>query len=231
MRAAPLCLSPSRPFFCGRAMAPDRRIDHPLRADRHAPAPAPDRCGEGCGPRIAHESILMRGSFLATTIRPLVSLSSRCTMPGRATPPMPLRAFAAMREKRIDQGLVAIAGCGMHDKTCGFVDHQKIFVFINDIQLDRLRFGLGRFGRRHRQDHKPRQLSPCGSHRRPALPFSVTWPSASKACSRARDKAISVRSAASASALYQDVGRQFGRDGNLSVNWSIQMGITIFRIL
>ena len=33
----------------------------------------------------------VRAIFFATTIRPVVSLSSRCTMPGRRSPPMPER--------------------------------------------------------------------------------------------------------------------------------------------
>ena len=47
------------------------------------------RCGRGR--RTARPAPRWARSFLATTISPVVSLSSRCTMPGRRSPPMPER--------------------------------------------------------------------------------------------------------------------------------------------
>ena len=56
----------------------------------------------------------MARSVLAATSRPDVSLSSRCTMPGRASPPMPSIFVPAMGDQGIDQGAVGIAGGRMH---------------------------------------------------------------------------------------------------------------------
>ena len=55
----------------------------------------------------------MRPSFFATTISPDVPRSSRCTMPGLSSPPMPLRSVICM-EQRIDERALRVSGGRMH---------------------------------------------------------------------------------------------------------------------
>ena len=87
----------------------------------------------------------MARSVLAATSRPLVSLSSRCTMPGRATPPMP-ESGAAMGDQRIDQGAVGIAGRRMHHQAGRLVDHDQVVVFIDDLERNILALRQGGAG-------------------------------------------------------------------------------------
>ena len=53
-------------------------------------------------------------SSLATTKRPLVALSIRCTMPGRTTPPMGGKPPCTVVEQRVYQRAVRVAGRGVH---------------------------------------------------------------------------------------------------------------------
>ena len=65
-------------------------------------------------------------SVLATTISPDVFLSIRCTIPGRATPPMPDKLPRAVMQKGVDEGAVKIASGGMDNHSCRFVDDDEI---------------------------------------------------------------------------------------------------------
>src|SRR5262249_25280170 len=91
-----------RHLVAGAGMAADRLVDGAARPLRRAPherqAAAAQRPAAAVGGELAGGG---RGgaaararwarSVFATTIRPLVSLSRRCTMPGRLTPPTPDR--------------------------------------------------------------------------------------------------------------------------------------------
>ena len=87
-----------------------------------------------------------------------MSLSIRWTIPGRATPPIPLEPPGAMVEQRIDQGAVEIARRRMDDHARRLVDDEQMIVLEDDLERDVLRFvmrrhGLGdgdRVGRRRR---------------------------------------------------------------------------------
>ena len=59
-----------------------------------------------------------------------MSLSMRWTMPGRATPPIPLRRSAAMMQQGVDQRPVAIARGRMDDQARGLVDDQQMLVLV-----------------------------------------------------------------------------------------------------
>ena len=83
-----------RHLGAARGMTADRRIDGAVRAGRRAPYQRQIAALELAGPAMVGELLGKRAwarSVLATTSSPLVSLSRRCTMPGRATPPMPER--------------------------------------------------------------------------------------------------------------------------------------------
>ena len=78
-------------------------------------------------------------------------------MPGRATPPMPDSAAAAMVEQRVDQRAVEIARGGMDDQPGGLVDHDQMLVLEHDDERDILRFVVRgrRVGHRDREQRRP----------------------------------------------------------------------------
>jgi len=47
----------------------------------------------------------------------------------------------AMMQKRIHQSVLGIAGARMNNQSGGFIDHDQIRVFVNDLERYRLRFG------------------------------------------------------------------------------------------
>ncbi len=67
---------------------------------------------------------------LATTMTPDVSLSSRCTIPGRRSAPMPVKPGAAMREQRVHQRAVEIAGGRVDDQAGRLVEHDQVRIFV-----------------------------------------------------------------------------------------------------
>ncbi len=75
-----------------------------------------------------------------------MSLSSRWTMPGRSTPPMPDRLVAAMGEQRVDQRAAGVAGRRV-DHHAGRLDqHDQVLVLEQDLELARLGAGVRRRG-------------------------------------------------------------------------------------
>ena len=132
-------------------MALERRIDGALRFCRRAPdegeiaalAAALRPCSANC-----LLSARCAVSVLATTIRPLVSLSSRCTMPGRLTPPMPDRLSPQWAISALTSVPVRVAGGRMHDEAGRLVDDDQRVVLVDDSERNRFAVGLGLFGRR-----------------------------------------------------------------------------------
>ena len=53
---------------------------------------------------------------------------------------------AAMMEQGVDESAVRVSGCGMNDHARGFVEHDEIVVFKQDIEWDVLRGGIERHG-------------------------------------------------------------------------------------
>ncbi len=86
---------------------------------------------------------------MATTIKPVVSLSSRCTMPGRLTPPIPDKDAPQWAISAFTSVPGLVAGGGMHNEALGLVDDDDVLVLEHDIEGDILAFGLRRDGRRH----------------------------------------------------------------------------------
>ncbi len=85
-----------RHAVAGLRMAVDRPVDGAVRPLRRAPdegqiAALERLAARGRDRRIARPAPRWARSFFATTMSPVVSLSSRCTMPGRRSPPMPDR--------------------------------------------------------------------------------------------------------------------------------------------
>ena len=87
---------------------------------------------------------------MATTISPVVSLSSRCTMPGRLTPPMPDRLSPQCAISALTSVPVAWPGAGCTTRPGRFVDDDDLVVLEDDIERDALAAGLGRLRLRHR---------------------------------------------------------------------------------
>ena len=91
-------------------------------------------------------------SVLATTIRPLVSLSSRCTMPGRRTPPMPDKLAPQWAEQGVDESAVGISRRGMDNHARRLVDDDQVCILEADIERDRLRDRRGILNLRENYD-------------------------------------------------------------------------------
>ncbi len=94
-------------------------------AARHARGRGtPSRCSDR---RTGASGSPARASVFATTIRPLVSLSRRWTIPGRPTPaidPSGLAAVARPPEERVDERAAAVPRRRMHDQPGGLVDDE-----------------------------------------------------------------------------------------------------------
>ena len=88
-----------------------------------------------------------------------------------ARPPLAADAgelLAAMRQQRVDQRAVLVAGGGMHDETGRLVEHDQVGVLVKDGEGDRLRLGRGRRGRRqveHVGGARPHRLGRFAEHR------------------------------------------------------------------
>ena len=87
-------------------------------------------------------------SFLAATITPDVPRSSRCTMPGRSSPPTPLRS-STWWSSALTSGAAGVAGAGMHDHSRPACRYDEVAVLVQDRQRQVL--GARGGGRRLRQ--------------------------------------------------------------------------------
>ena len=70
------------------------------------------------------------------------------------------RAFA-MVEKGVDQRAGRMAGGGMHDHAGRLLQHQKMLVFVQNLQRDRLRLGLRRLRVGNRDGKMLTRFDPC----------------------------------------------------------------------
>jgi hypothetical protein len=59
----------------------------------------------------------------------------------------------AVMEQGMDQRSPGVTWCGVYDHVSRFDDDEQILVLVDDIDRNRLRLGLGRFGRRHLDEH------------------------------------------------------------------------------
>ena len=124
-------------------MAVERGIDRALGPVGRAPdkgeifALQRRRCGRDR--RTGATAPVCARSFLATTISPVVSLSSRCTMPGRFTPPIPDRLAPQCAISALTSVPDAVPGGRMHHQPLRLVDHDQRIVLVDDIERDILR--------------------------------------------------------------------------------------------
>ena len=143
----------------------------------------------GRGRRTARRGRGGRASFLATTSRPDVSLSSRCTMPGRFTPPMPERLVAAMGDERVDQRAASrLPARGMHDQPGRLVDDDQVVVLVDDGERDvpRPAGSAGSPAAARVIPHGFARVSPAGAPRLSGVPSTATWPPRISAFARVR---------------------------------------------
>ena len=79
----------------------------------------------------------------ATMMTPEVSLSSRCTIPGRgSSAAKPCASPAAVEEQRVHQRSRGIAAARVHDHALRLVDHDHIIVLEQDGERDVLRHDI-----------------------------------------------------------------------------------------
>ena len=76
-----------------------------------------------------------------------MSLSRRCTMPGRATPPMPERLAPQWAISALTS-VPVVAGARMHDEARGLVDDDQRVVLVDDVERNGLACRLGARRRR-----------------------------------------------------------------------------------
>ena len=142
--ARPACRDRSAGRWC-RAAAPARprrRRDSRARTPRRS-RPWSANCAASA--RCAR-------SFFATTISPVVSLSSRCTMPGRRSPPMPERLSPQCAISALTSVPVQLPAAGWTTRFFGLSMTMMSVVLVDDVERNGLGRGLGRLGRRHVDD-------------------------------------------------------------------------------
>ena len=117
-------------------VAADLAFDHAFGRARARPRPRRDRRARWCGWRIAWPGWSWRARSWRRPAGRDVSLSRRWTMPGRASPPMPIKLVAAMGDQGIDQRAVGIARRRMHHQPGRLVDHDEVLVLVDHVQRD-----------------------------------------------------------------------------------------------
>ena len=88
---------------------------------------------DGVRARARAPASVCAASVFATTSRPLVSLSSRCTMPARGS----ARERRRVVQQRVEQRAVAIAAARVHDEARRLVDDEQRVVLVDDRERDR----------------------------------------------------------------------------------------------
>ena len=106
---------------------PDRRVDHAARRRERAPHERDVPAVDACGSRSARRGCRTRAAVRATTSRPLVSRSRRCTMPGRISSPT-RRHLGVQREQAVHERAVGVAGAGVHDEPGRLGEHHDVVV-------------------------------------------------------------------------------------------------------
>ena len=178
-----------------RSLPRDRRRPPPSvagRGDRGQPAPrscraamahrrarapgTPSRCCASPNWRIR---LACAASVLATTSRPDVSLSSRCTIPGLPTPAMePSGSPRRLRptQQGVDQRAGRVARAGMDHQPRRLVDDEHRLVLVGEAQRDRLG-SQGGVRRRRELDLDPLAAAqPIAGPRAPAVNQRPTVP-------------------------------------------------------
>ena len=128
-------------------------------------------------------------SFLATTITPDVPRSRRCTMPGRSSPPMPLRS-ARWCSSALTSVPEAWPAPGWTTMPAGLFDHGQVLVLVQDVEGQRLaadgRSGRG-VGQLRRRTRSPSRSAGWPWRRRPGAtvrdePSAISFWSCDREC-------------------------------------------------
>ena len=128
-------------------------------------------------------------SSLATTRRPLVSLSMRWTMPGRISPPMPERLPLQCHSSALTNVPSGLPGAGCTTMPLGLLTTSRCAS--SNTMSSGISCGTASMGRA--SGISSRMMSPALSLRllTGALPLHSTWPSATSACSALRERPVS----------------------------------------
>ena len=173
-----------------RGRTPDGRVDRAARRRRAAPTRARRSAGRPRAPRAARPARRTRGAVRATTIRPLVSRSRRCTMPGteRIADACDL---GIAREQSVHERPGGVTGTGVHDESRGLGHDDDVVVFVPHRHFD---VGLGDAAARRAPVRRAPRRSRLRASRRllpTARPSTRTPPSASSACTSPRLQPVS----------------------------------------
>ena len=128
-------------------VAAERQLDRGPCRRPGGRARTPGRSSRRCARRTPRRGDAGPGPYLATTITPDVSLSSRCTMPGRSDPEE-LREASSVVDEGVRQRAVGLAAAGVDGEARRLVDRDQVLVLEQDREGDR--FGLHRGAPRRR---------------------------------------------------------------------------------
>ena len=137
LASAPACRRRRPPSACGSPwIAPDRRVDHTVSARQDDPTRA--RCSTRVAVCDANWATSASAASLvrATTSRPELPTSRRCTMPGRCGSP-DAGDLGKAGQQPVDERAVGVAGAGMDDEPGRLVDDDHVVVDVDDAELDR----------------------------------------------------------------------------------------------
>ena len=184
---------------CGsiaRSARPPRPGPRPPPVDQGHVGPL-DRAVRPAGDQVDHRPRAVR----ATTRRPEVPLSSRCTMPGRSgapTPPPPGRARSGYRARARRPGSAPWPGPGMHHQPGRLVHHDEVGVLVDDAEdarPARARATPGvRLGSWPHSEDRPQHQAPGRHHPHVDVPPARRPPARPPAPGRRRSAATTARS-------------------------------------
>ena len=154
------------PQHAARLPADPGKVRQP-RIGRVGGAARPPRgsAARGRAPRTAPPGRWCATSDFATTSRPEVSLSIRCTIPGRSRPPIPESVPPQWCSSAFTSVPSGAPGRGMHHEARRLVDDDEIGVLVDDVERDRLgrRAPIGPgAGRRHAPPRSRARASAAG---------------------------------------------------------------------
>ena len=136
MTASRLRRARARHLLPVAGIAADRRVDPPSRLHL-----APDERDvlllDFAIVKLPRRAPRGRRRVFATTISPDVPRSSRCTMPGRFSPPMPLRSLDVVQQ-RVDERAGRMPRRRMDDHSRRLVDDDEVAVLVEDRERQRL---------------------------------------------------------------------------------------------
>ena len=184
------------------AVAPQRRVDRARRRRRDAPPRARGSRARSRAAASIRTSSAWASSDLATTSRPEVSRSSRCTMPGA----LGIVASRGAAAQRLGERGLRVARRRMGHQAGGLVHHEQVVVLVEHARSSRSS-GSGRRSAALLERSRPRR-PPCGGSWTARSPSTVTRPASISALSGRARRPAPVRDARNASRRGAGVGRR-----------------------